>query len=80
MPSIMKDFDGLSKKYQSWFRQFVKNLDADFAGPASDAVLGLVGQRPPDAFAELDDDQFGNFAFGTFLEIKEALLPLVRAS
>ena len=80
MPSIIKDFDGLSKKYQNWFRRFVKNLDSDFADPASDAVSGVVGQRPPDAFGGLDDDQFRHFAFGTFLEIKEALIPLVCAS
>jgi hypothetical protein len=78
--SIIKDFDRLSKKYQRWFRRFVKNLDTDITGPASDAVLGVAEQRPPDAFEGLDDHQFRNFAFGTFLETKEALLPLVRAS
>ncbi len=78
--SIIKDLDRLSKKYPGWFRRFVKNLDTDFTGPASDAVLGVAGQRPPDAFDGLDDDQFRNFAFGTFLETKEALLPLVRRS
>jgi hypothetical protein len=76
--SMMEDFDKLSEEHQSWFRRFVKNLDADFAGPASDAVLGLAEQRPPDAFDGIDDDQFRNFVFGTFLEAKEALLPLVR--
>ncbi len=47
--SIIKDLDRLSKKYPGWFRRFVKNLDTDFTGPASDAVLGMAGQRPPDA-------------------------------
>lgn len=77
-PSIIKDFEGLSKKYQGWFQRLIKNIDTDFTGPASDVVLGVVGQRPPDAFAGLDDDQFKNFVFGTLLEIKETLLPLVR--
>lgn len=78
--SIIKDLDKLSEKYRGWFRRFVRNLEADFADPESDAVLGVAGQRPPDAFDGLDDDQFRNFAFGTFIEIKEALLPLVRQS
>ena len=76
--SIVKDLDKLSEKYRGWFRRFVRNLEADFTSPESDAVLGVAGQRPPDAFDGLDDDQFRNFAFGTFMEIKEALLPLVR--
>ena len=77
--SIIKDLDRLSKKYRGWFRRFVKNLEADITGPESDAVLGVAGQRPPDAFDGLDDDQFRNFAFGTFMETIEALLPIVRA-
>ena len=78
--SIIADLDTLSEKYRGWFRRFVRNLEADFTGPESDAVLGVAGQRPPDVFDGLDDDQFRNFAFGTFMEIKEALLPLVRES
>ena len=78
--SIIKDLDELSEKHSGWFRRFVNYLDADFTDPASDAVLGVMGQRPPDAFNGLDDDQFRNFVFGTFLETKEVLFPLVRAS
>ena len=77
---IVKDLVCLSTKYQGWFRQFVNNLDTDFADPESDTVLGVVGQRPPDAYLGLDDDQFRNFAFGTFMEIKEALLPIIRSN
>lgn len=78
--AIIEDLDRLSEKYRGWFRRFLKNLEADFTGPESDAVLGVVGQRPPDAFDGLDDDQFRNFAFVTFMETIEDLLPLVRAS
>jgi hypothetical protein len=78
--SIIKDLGRLSKKHAAWFRRFVNHLDTDFTDPTADAILGVAEQRPPDAFVGLDDDQFRNFAFGTFLETKKALLPLVRAS
>jgi len=78
--SIIKDLEKLSEKHPGWFRRFVNYLDADFVDPASDVVLGVTQQRPPDAFDGLDDEQFKHFVFGTFKETKGALFPLVRPS
>lgn len=76
--SILMDLGKLSIKYQGWFRRFIKNLGTNFSGPTTDAVLGVVEQRPPDAFNGLDDDQLRHFVYGTFMETKESLLPFVR--
>jgi hypothetical protein len=78
--AILKDLGTLSVKYQAWFRRFIKNLETNFNGPSTDAVLGVVEQRPPDAFNGLDDDQLRYFVYGTFMETKESLLPFVRGN
>lgn len=76
--SIIKDLEELSEKHPGWFRRFVNYLDVDFADPATDVVLGVVEQRPPDAFRGLDDDQFKNFVHGIFFDAGKLMRPLIK--
>jgi hypothetical protein len=79
MPSVMDDFAGLAQRYTPWFKAFIKNLETDFADPASEGVLRVLAQRPAGAFMDLDDDQFRYFVTGTFLSINRDLIEFLPA-
>lgn len=79
MPSIMDDFADLAQRYTPWFKAFIKNLETDFADPASEGVLRVLDQRPTGAFMDLDDDQFRYFVNGAFLSLNKDLIEFLPA-
>lgn len=79
MPSMMDDFASLAQKYPSWYKTFIKNIEIDFADPASEGVLRVLDQRPTSAFSYLDDDQFRHFVNGVFVSLKKNLIEFLSA-
>lgn len=58
------DFEALSGKHPTWFKQFKSNLSTQFENPNAEGPLRVVEQRPADAFSDLNDDQLRYFAHG----------------
>jgi hypothetical protein len=63
---ITADFGVFSKQKPKWFRTFLGNLRKHFNHVGSEGVILVLEQRPAGAYPGLEDDQFRQFALGTF--------------
>ena len=66
---IIKELIELEKIYQPWFTRFSRNLENSFPNVASTGVNLVLSQRPVGVFPNLDDEQFKQYALGTFQEL-----------
>ena len=73
MPTILDDFNQLSRKYPAWFKTFVENLSLYFGTTSAEGVLCVTEQRPPSAFEGLNMEQFKQFVLITFRQLLEDL-------
>jgi len=69
------DFEVLSGKHPAWFNQFISNLRSQFESTDAEGPIRITGQRPADAFTELDDDQLRNFVHGIMEQFIKKLEP-----
>jgi hypothetical protein len=72
-PDIMEGFAGFFKRYPSWSRRFVGNLDLYFETLNSEGVLWVAEQRPSFAFPNLNAEQFKQYVFAVFGKFLEDL-------
>jgi hypothetical protein len=61
--SIAAELAGLARRKPAWFRKSRRNLAALFGSYESAGVDALLDQRPPTAFAGMNDEQFRQYAF-----------------
>lgn len=68
---ILEGLDQLrqdNEVYSKWFSAFVKNLRQAFLDINTKEVAMVSKQRSPQAFVNLNDDQFRQYVFRTFME------------
>ncbi len=63
---LYRDMDHFRKTYSPWFKRFTANLGKHFEDPTSEGVRLVMDQRPPNAFPELNPDQFARYVFAVF--------------
>ncbi|MBU4444434.1 nucleotidyltransferase domain-containing protein [bacterium] len=66
-----------NNRNKAWFRKFQRNMSEYFMvedKPLPKGVLSVSNQRPPDQLLEMDEDQFKNYVFFTFIEFLKNVL------
>jgi len=67
--AIAAQMERLAQEHTSWFRKCLRSLKAIYADADSAGVDALLNQRPPTAYAMLDDEQFRQYAFSVMSEL-----------
>jgi hypothetical protein len=70
---IESDLEALGTRRATWVTRCAQNLAAAIGQPDCPGIRMLVEQRPAAAFPDLDDDQFGQYAWGALESLRVAL-------
>ena len=74
LPELADGLLDLRMRYPArWFRRLVANLESHFRNVDDNGVRMVVSQRPAEAFPDLDDDQFAQYAYLTLRDFVRLL-------
>ena len=72
---LIWEFSEFRIKHAKWYQTFMADLGELFEGPESEGVLLVTEQRPVNAYVELDNLQFQQYAFGIVEEFIKGISP-----
>ncbi|MDP2234270.1 MAG: GSU2403 family nucleotidyltransferase fold protein, partial [Actinomycetota bacterium] len=70
---IVAEVGGLRERRGSWAKRAAGNLDRFCGDQVGQGVAMLIEQRPATAFPDLNDDQFGQYAWGEMASLRAVL-------